>query len=64
MSGQALRTGRRYACAYCGEPLAFTSFGVTAWRAGDRFVCNEFCADGLLPRDDDTEKAPTVLRLT
>jgi hypothetical protein len=27
MSGQALRTGRRYACAYCGEPLATMELG-------------------------------------
>lgn len=36
-----------YACAYCGEPLPFTSNGINAWRVGDRFVCNEFCADGI-----------------
>ncbi len=41
MSGQTLR------CAYCGEPLVVTAYGVLAWRAGDDFVCDEFCADGI-----------------
>jgi hypothetical protein len=41
MSGQALR------CAYCDEPLSLTSRGVNAWRVGNQFVCNEFCADGI-----------------
>jgi hypothetical protein len=44
MSGQSLR------CAYCGEPLVLTARGVNAWRVGDAFVCNEFCADGIAPR--------------
>jgi hypothetical protein len=43
MSGQALR------CAYCGKPLALTTQGVNAWRVGNEFVCNEFCADGIAP---------------
>jgi hypothetical protein len=34
-------------CAYCGEPLAFNAAGVLAWRVGTRFVCNEFCAEGV-----------------
>jgi hypothetical protein len=34
-------------CDYCGEPLAFNAAGVLAWRVGDRFVCNEFCAEGV-----------------
>ena len=35
-------------CAHCGEPLAFNAAGaVVAWRVGDQFVCNEFCADGI-----------------
>ena len=38
-----------YLCIYCGEPLAFGERGVEAWRVGDKFVCNEFCADGISP---------------
>jgi hypothetical protein len=34
-------------CAYCSAPLTFNAAGVVAWRVGNRFVCNEFCADGL-----------------
>ena len=34
-------------CALCGEPLVFNAVGVVAWRIGSRFVCNEFCADGV-----------------
>jgi hypothetical protein len=34
-------------CAYCGESLVSTAIGVVAWRAGNQFVCNEFCADGV-----------------
>jgi hypothetical protein len=32
-------------CAFCGEPLPFTETGINAWRAGNQFFCNEFCAD-------------------
>jgi hypothetical protein len=35
------------ACAFCGAPLAFNSAGVVAWRVGNQFVCNEFCAEGV-----------------
>ncbi len=38
-----------HACVYCGEPLPFSQRGVEAWRVGDKFVCNEFCADGISP---------------
>jgi len=38
--------GRQYVCAYCGEPLIVTTLGVAAWRLGNDFFCNEFCADG------------------
>jgi uncharacterized protein with PIN domain len=41
MSSQNLR------CAYCGEPLAFTTHGIEAWRVRNEYVCNEFCADGV-----------------
>jgi len=34
-------------CVYCGEPLPFSRAGVNAWRVGNQFFCNEFCADGL-----------------
>jgi hypothetical protein len=34
-------------CAFCGEPLVYNAMGVVAWRVGSRFVCNEFCADGV-----------------
>ena len=47
MSGQIVRASTSYACAYCGEPLPFTSTGVQAWRVRDQFACNEFCADGI-----------------
>lgn len=36
-------------CACCGEPLVLTAFGISAWRAGEDFVCSEFCADGIMP---------------
>jgi hypothetical protein len=34
-------------CAYCGEPLVFNAVGIMAWRIGNDFVCNEFCAEGV-----------------
>jgi hypothetical protein len=34
-------------CAYCGSLLPLNLSGVEAWRIGNRFVCNEFCADGI-----------------
>jgi hypothetical protein len=51
MPGQNLR------CAYCGEPLSLTAHGIEAWRVGNEFVCNEFCADGILSTSYDTVKA-------
>jgi hypothetical protein len=51
MSGQALR------CAHCGEPLVLTASGVNAWRVGNEFVCNEFCADGIAPSYVDAPEA-------
>ena len=47
MSGQSLK------CAYCGVALSIAFYGIDAWRVGNGFVCNEFCADGLsLPNSD------------
>jgi hypothetical protein len=43
------RVRAEYTCVYCGEPLPFSHRGVEAWRVGDRYVCNEFCADGISP---------------
>jgi hypothetical protein len=34
-------------CAYCDEPLRMTESHLEAHRAGDQFVCNEFCAQAL-----------------
>jgi hypothetical protein len=34
-------------CAFCGAPLVSNAAGLVAWRVGNQFVCNEFCADGL-----------------
>jgi hypothetical protein len=34
-------------CAYCDEPLRMTERRLDAHRAGDQFVCNEFCAQAL-----------------
>lgn len=34
-------------CAYCSAPLVANAAGLVAWRVGNQFVCNEFCADGL-----------------
>jgi hypothetical protein len=45
-------------CAYCGAPLSFNAAGIVAWRVGNRFVCNEFCADGL----PDEHLSPESLR--
>ena len=58
MSGQALR------CAYCGEPLVVTAYGVLAWRAGNYFVCDEFCADGIEPAYIDASEIQLQPRLT
>jgi hypothetical protein len=45
-------------CAYCRAPLTFNSAGVVAWRVGNRFVCNEFCADGVPDQLMYTKAAP------
>jgi len=49
MSGQSLK------CAYCGVALPIAFYGVYAWRVGNGFVCNEFCADGLSPPVSDAK---------
>ena len=43
-------------CAYCGEPLKITEHGIEAWRVGDKFVCNEYCADGIAPTNNEDPK--------
>jgi hypothetical protein len=44
-------------CAYCGSVLPRNIEAVEAWRVGSRFVCNEFCADGI----QDDVAAPSGL---
>jgi hypothetical protein len=34
-------------CAFCSAPLLSNAAGLVAWRVGNQFVCNEFCADGI-----------------
>jgi hypothetical protein len=34
-------------CAHCGEPLRFVAGRVSSWRVGNRYACNEFCAEGV-----------------
>jgi hypothetical protein len=46
-------------CAYCSAPLTSNAAGIVAWRVGNRFVCNEFCADGL-PDETLTPEARPV----
>ena len=67
MSGRVFRLTQSGVCAYCDEPLASTSFGIAAWRAGSEFVCNEFCADeisskGSKPSDQKLGGKPLVQR--
>ena len=54
MSGQAAH------CAHCGETLELNWHGVNAWRVGNKFVCNEFCADGITPTNIDVPEAPVA----
>ena len=60
MSGHTIRPARSYVCAYCGEPLELTSQGVRAWRVGEEFVCNEFCADGIMPSVEAPKSMPPI----
>jgi hypothetical protein len=34
-------------CAYCEEPFYFVNGRMQALPAGDKLVCNEFCAQAL-----------------
>lgn len=47
-------------CAYCGSVLPGNIEGVEAWRVGSRFVCNEFCADGISDDIDCPSGLPAV----
>jgi hypothetical protein len=49
-------------CAYCGAPLTLNAAGVVAWRVGNQFVCNEFCADGLPDEMREREAATAPQR--
>ena len=49
MVGQSHPAATSCVCAYCGERLARTAKAVMAWRQGNQFFCNEFCADGFVP---------------
>jgi hypothetical protein len=50
-------SGQNSGCAYCGDPLVFTALGVKAWRVGNEFVCNDFCADGISSSPNDSVTA-------
>jgi len=49
MVGQSHPAATSCVCAYCGERLERTAKTVMAWRQGNQFFCNEFCADGFVP---------------
>ena len=57
MVGQSHPAATYCVCAYCGEQLVRTAKAVIAWRQGDQFFCNEFCADGFVPLVSETAKA-------
>ena len=46
MPAPAFQASPPYSCAYCGRPLPLNYYGIEAWRTGNEFVCNEFCAEG------------------
>jgi hypothetical protein len=65
MAGRLRRAAIPSVCARCGEPLAMTAQGMKAWRVGDHFVCNEFCADGIslsVPKPIWEQRSPSGLR--
>jgi len=49
MVGQSHPAATSCVCAYCGERLKRAANAVMAWRQGNQFFCNEFCADGFEP---------------
>ena len=34
-------------CAHCGQPFPKVEGRIQQWRVGNRFACNEFCAEGV-----------------
>jgi hypothetical protein len=34
-------------CAHCGEPLLMVGGRISSWRVGERYACNEFCAEAV-----------------
>jgi len=34
-------------CAFCGERFPVVHGHVLSWRVGNRYACNEFCAEGV-----------------
>ncbi len=57
MAGQILH------CTYCGAPLVLTALGIRAWRVGNEFVCNEYCADGITPPDNNFRETALAVDL-
>jgi hypothetical protein len=46
-------------CASCGEPLPFDAVRVNAWREGNQFFCNEFCAASIQDGDNSIGQRTT-----
>jgi hypothetical protein len=39
-------------CAFCGEPFPFVGSRARSWRVGNRYACNEFCAEEEADREE------------
>jgi hypothetical protein len=55
------RDSKRFQCAFCKEVLPSYTVGVDAWRAGNHFFCNEFCAECFQDNNGTAQKpSPSV----
>jgi hypothetical protein len=44
-------------CAHCGQPFPMVEGRVQQWRVGERFACNEFCAEGVESQAPDPSRS-------
>jgi len=45
-------------CAFCGERFPVVHGHVLSWRVGNRYACNEFCAEAVEAQSPSTPTLP------
>jgi hypothetical protein len=59
MQGRYFINGQPTRCAFCGEPFRIWEGHLEAWRVGDEYTCDVFCASAL---QEQAEQLPETSR--